>query len=370
MTASSPNSERAVADHAGRPPTGSTRGFEYLLRIPIYYVALALLVVAALWALPPSVLELVSPADQLPSAEGPTFGGVPAQSQPLPEGFVRGGAVAFFSLIGALVVMIPVAWSYIFIKRRGGYDESVVHALLILPIAVTGIVLIVRSSLALAFSLAGIVAAVRFRTTLSDTKDAVYVFLAIGVGLAAGVQHVGVALVLSIVFNAVTLVLWRLNFGNVYADQIHRTGGLSFGDSVAGVGSAASAFSVGDPTVMAALSPTELKEVAERLGRMRAYLHSESDRKKERKRYSVLMVYTSKPEQAQELVEKVLSDHAETWRFAELVDPGGGVKVLEYLVRLLPHHPSASVVERLREEGGETVQAAEIRSLKRLAGRG
>ena len=33
---------------------------------------------------------------------------------------------------------------------------------------------------------AGVVAAVRFRNTLRDTKDAVYVFLAVGIGLAWG----------------------------------------------------------------------------------------------------------------------------------------------------------------------------------------
>jgi len=56
------------------------------------------------------------------------------------------------------------------------------------------VVLIVRDSVALAFSLAGIVAAVRFRNTLRDTKDAVYIFLAIAVGLAAGCSRLPWAL--------------------------------------------------------------------------------------------------------------------------------------------------------------------------------
>jgi polyphosphate kinase len=75
---------------------------------------------------------------------------------------------------------------------------------------VAGIVLIIRDSLALAFSLAGVVAAVRFRNTLKDTKDAVYIFLAVGIGLAAGVQALVVALILSILFNLVVFALWKL----------------------------------------------------------------------------------------------------------------------------------------------------------------
>jgi hypothetical protein len=125
--------------------------------------------------------------------------------------------LASVSMLGALALMLPVTWVYMITRRQRGFDESVVHSLLILPVAVTGIIMVVKSSVALAFSLAGVVAAVRFRTSLDDTKDAVYVFLAIGVGLAAGIQAFGVALALSIVFNLVVLVLWRTQFGNVYA---------------------------------------------------------------------------------------------------------------------------------------------------------
>jgi hypothetical protein len=73
--------------------------------------------------------------------------------------------------------------------------------------------LIVSNSLALAFSLAGIVAAVRFRTTLADARDIVFIFLAIAVGFAAGVQVVTIGLVLSMIFNFVLVLIWRYDFG-------------------------------------------------------------------------------------------------------------------------------------------------------------
>ena len=164
-----------------------------------------------------------------------TFADVPLQEDAGARGWA-GLAVEGLSLLGALAIMIPVAWTYIIIKRSGGYDQSVVHTLIILPVAVTGIVIIVKTSVALAFSLAGIVAAVRFRTTLEDTKDAVYVFLAIGVGLAAGSQRLGTALLASMVFNAVNLFLWKIKFGNIYVDQLHRTSSLGLGDVLAGAG--------------------------------------------------------------------------------------------------------------------------------------
>jgi len=83
----------------------------------------------------------------------------------------------------------------------------------VLPLVVAGIVVLVQYSLALAFSLAGIVAAVRFRNTLDDSKDAVYVFLATAIGLAAAV-NVPVAAVISILFNVTVLSLWYTDFAH------------------------------------------------------------------------------------------------------------------------------------------------------------
>src|SRR5438477_10413835 len=83
---------------------------------------------------------------------------------------------------------------------------------MVLPIVVAGIVVLVKYSITLAFSLAGIVAAVRFRNTLDDSKDAVYIFLATAIGLASAVD-LPVASVISLLFNPVALVLWYTDFG-------------------------------------------------------------------------------------------------------------------------------------------------------------
>lgn len=126
----------------------------------------------------------------------------------------RSPGAAAVAMLGALALMCPVAWVYMRTKPKARYDLSLVHTVIILPVVISGVVLIIRDSVALAFSLAGIVAAVRFRNTLRDTKDAVYIFLAIAVGLAAGVGSFGVALVVSVIFLAVVLVLWRFDVGS------------------------------------------------------------------------------------------------------------------------------------------------------------
>src|SRR2546430_15371128 len=89
-------------------------------------------------------------------------------------------------MLTALLLVLPVSWVYMLTKQRSGYDQSVVQTVIILPMTVAATVILVQNSLALAFTLAAIVAAVRFRNTLKDTKDAGYIFLAPAVGVAAG----------------------------------------------------------------------------------------------------------------------------------------------------------------------------------------
>jgi hypothetical protein len=125
----------------------------------------------------------------------------------------RSPGAAAIAMLGALALICPAAWVYMRTKPKARYDLSLVHTLIVLPVVISGVVLILRDSVALAFSLAGIVAAVRFRNTLKDTKDAVYIFLAIAVGLAAGVQAFGVAFVVTVIFLGVVIGLWRLDVG-------------------------------------------------------------------------------------------------------------------------------------------------------------
>lgn len=115
--------------------------------------------------------------------------------------------------IGALILTIPVTWAYFITSRTRRIDQSFVQTIVILPVVVTGIAMIVLNSLALAFSLAGIVAAVRFRFSLSQPSDAMYIFASIGIGLGAGIGALGVATVISVAFVLATLAIWKLEYG-------------------------------------------------------------------------------------------------------------------------------------------------------------
>jgi len=118
-----------------------------------------------------------------------------------------------FASFGAAVLIVPVSWVYFITSRTREVDRSFVQAIVLMPIVVTGISMIVLNSLALAFSLAGIVAAVRFRFSLEQPSHAMYIFVAISIGLGAGIGSLGVAGVISMAFVYATLVIWKLEYG-------------------------------------------------------------------------------------------------------------------------------------------------------------
>ena len=109
----------------------------------------------------------------------------------------------------AAIFTVPISWVYFITSRTRRIDQSFLQTIMILPIVV--------NSIALAFSLAGVVAAVRFRFTLDQPSDAMYIFVAIGLGLGSGIGAVAVAGVISFTFVLATLFIWKLEYGKTLA---------------------------------------------------------------------------------------------------------------------------------------------------------
>lgn len=166
----------------------------------------------------------ISPAlaEFLPIGGAQTLLSAPAAEDPLQSisiGASRvthlGGSILwlFIAVAGALLTTLPVTWTYMASRNRSEYDQALVETMIVLPIAVTAIVVMVHNSLALAFSLAGIVGGVRFRNTLKSSGDAIYILLAIGIGLAAGIGALEIALVMTVMFNYAFALLWVADYG-------------------------------------------------------------------------------------------------------------------------------------------------------------
>jgi hypothetical protein len=215
-----PDTVEHVTDPTKRRHRGFRRSFP-LFGVLLYYGTLVLVGLLLITYVPGFREALVAPitapsagqVDDLLTGGHPE--GVTGPASPW-TGLGGRGALALTAMMWALAVSLPVAW-VLTRTRRLRYDPSLVHTLIVLPIVVAGVVLVVKNSLALAFALAGIVAGVRFRQKLDEPEEAVYVLLALGIGLAAGVQALDVALVMSMGFTFVVLTFWRFDIGAIHA---------------------------------------------------------------------------------------------------------------------------------------------------------
>lgn len=122
-----------------------------------------------------------------------------------PELLVPVAMAMFFSTVTA----VPVAWVYTWSRSQRRTVLEFARTLVVVPLAISIVVFLVKGSLPLAFSLAGIVAAVRFRSSLEEPGDGVYLLIVIGIGLASGVQLLAVALIGSIFFVFAQLLVGR-----------------------------------------------------------------------------------------------------------------------------------------------------------------
>jgi len=302
------------------------------VRLVAYYIVLGLVTIALVRTFP-QLRDLFERFQELSPVHG-AVGKKEALEQatgtpgPASLGSTALALITFLSMIGALALMVPTAWVYMITKQERGYDQSVVQTVIVLPMTVAGTLILVQNSLALAFALGGIVAAIRFRNTLKDTKDVVYIYLALGVGLAAGVYVPIVAAVMSLVFNATVLALWRLNVGNIYADRLG----------------------------------------ADRAVRLEPYLQAAADDKRKKRFNGALLIRAARVEPAQRVAEGLLDEQVKRWKLAEIVPSHGGTSTLEYLIRLKDDETAAALVDALKAQGAPDIVAAEFRSLRGLKG--
>ncbi len=185
-----------------------------LFTITAYFVLLVVLVEGYIWFFPEHVPLL-------------PFGGVEdligssVDESEIIATFIRDPLVGNFesitlalAIVGSVLVMIPISWVYFITTRTKQISRSFAQTIVVLPVIVSGIAMIVQNSLPLAFSLAGVVAAVRFRFSLEEPAHALYIFASIAVGLGAGIGALGISFVISVGFVYVNLALWKLDYGS------------------------------------------------------------------------------------------------------------------------------------------------------------
>ena len=256
--------------------------------------------------------------------------------------------------LATLALMLPVSWVYMTAKSTRSHNQSIVQTLMILPLVVAGIILIVSNSLALAFSLAGVVAILRFRTQATDMRDIMFIFLGVAVGFAAGVAQLTVAVVLSMIFNLVLMLSWHYDFGR---NVLEPTAGSVWAGPLDQLAQSKNGSTVPDRDLVLALTPTQVENLAKRFERVREILGPDA----KKPRYNaILTVTTNALTDAQDYVERALAKAAKRWKLDQVVTNEGKPSELYYLVKVGAGTTSDEVLTAVRNSAGNSIATANL----------
>ena len=142
---------------------------------------------------------------------------MPFDVQDLSGTFSVGDIAIALSL--SFVLSAMVGWVYRFTHRNVSYSQSYVQTLVILGMLIALIMLVVGSNIARAFALVGALSVVRFRNAIKETRDVGFIFLVMGVGMAAGTRFYTLAVVAAVAISLIILVMYRFNW---FASSVQR----------------------------------------------------------------------------------------------------------------------------------------------------
>lgn len=327
-------------------------GARVVLRSVVYYAVLITVTALAWRYIPRATHELPASLDTL-------FGGgrsaaARAARDVIPLDETTLAITVSVAMLAAVLLSLPVAWVYQLTRAKRGYQQSVVQLLIILPAVVAGIVLLVKYSIALAFSLAGIVAAVRFRNTLDDSKDAVYVFLATAVGLASAV-NLPVAAVVSIGFNTIALMLWYTDFGSAPVELDGRIADqrLKRARQLARTGTFVARI---DDEVFRNMTREQLEGVAQRAWKRAQAQEGDTEEAPAEVR---VRIRTNDLAAMRRAVDPRLTENVKNWRIGAIGD-AEGVQTAEYHVQLKKKGTPDDLLALLRASGSDQVLTVEL----------
>ncbi|MBR4723513.1 MAG: DUF4956 domain-containing protein [Clostridia bacterium] len=119
---------------------------------------------------------------------------------------------AVVTMLIGLVFGGIIAFTYYKTQSDVNYQRSMAVTLLMLPVILSVIIVFIGSNIARAFSLAGTLSIIRFRSAPGEPKDIGYIFFDIAAGLACGVGLYGYGAVFVLILCVVMFMVERLGF--------------------------------------------------------------------------------------------------------------------------------------------------------------
>ena len=119
------------------------------------------------------------------------------------------------SLLLAFVLGQVIAWTYAWTHSGLSYSRSFTQSLVLMTVIVALVMYVIGNSIVTAFGLLGALAMIRFRNVLKDTRDTVFVFTSLVLGLAVGSQRYFTAMIGTVVIVLIVIYLNVTSFGTL-----------------------------------------------------------------------------------------------------------------------------------------------------------
>ena len=120
-------------------------------------------------------------------------------------------ASALLTIAAALAMGALIAFTYSKTQSEETYQRNLAVTLVMLPVILSVIIVFIGSNIARAFSLAGTLSIIRFRSAPGDAKDIGFIFFDIAAGLSCGVGLFGYGAVFTIILCLVLLFFEKLH---------------------------------------------------------------------------------------------------------------------------------------------------------------
>ena len=121
---------------------------------------------------------------------------------------------ALISLGLASFMGLLISQLYRYTHRGLNYEHTFMAALVLMAPIVAVVMLYIRGDLVLSLGLIGSLSIVRFRTAIKDTRDMVFIFWVIAVGLGSGTYNWGVVVISSFFVMALVALLYFVRYGH------------------------------------------------------------------------------------------------------------------------------------------------------------
>ena len=118
------------------------------------------------------------------------------------------------SLLLAFVLGQVLAWVYYITHSGLSYSRSYVQSLILITVVVSMVMTVIGNNIITAVGLMGALAIVRFRNVIKDTRDIVFIFCALVVGMAAGSHRYLTAILGTVVLSLIVIYLFFTDFGS------------------------------------------------------------------------------------------------------------------------------------------------------------